>query len=85
MTLENDRGRRFKVKWAFAPTENGHLMARITDISDSISELCADVEGIQRWTRRDEKEGNAIYEGYTRLVSAKKDGADIIITLCREE
>lgn len=85
MTLQNDRGRVFNVKWAYAPTEMGHLMACVTGDTRPLAEFCSDVEGVRTWTRRDEKEGDAVYEGYVSLLNVRKDGTDTIITLCRDD
>lgn len=85
MTLDNGRGRVFQVKWASVLPECGYLMACITDDKESLSELCAACTGVECWTRKDEREGDAVYEGYVDLLSVRKDGRDTIITLCRDD
>lgn len=85
MTLNNNRGRIFNVKWAYAPTEMGHMMACIIGDTRPLAELCADCENVERWERKDKKEGDAIYEGYVTLLNLRKEGIDTIITLCRED
>lgn len=85
MTLDNGRGRIFHVKWASVLPEYGYLMACITDQKESLGELCDECTGVERWTRKDEREGDAVYDGYVSLLSVRKDGCDTIITLCRED
>lgn len=85
MTLDNGRGRIFKVKWASVLPEHGYLMACITDDKETLSELCEECTGVERWTRKDEREGDAVYDGYVDLLSIRKDGCDTIITLCRND
>lgn len=85
MTIETDRGKVFRAKWAYAPTEMGHLMVCICGDTRALDALCADFSGVRRFIRRDKKEGDALYEGYVSLLSARKDGTDTIVTLCRED
>ena len=84
MTLTTDRGKTFTARYAWGPTlATGRLMAAITDDARPLSQIAADVEGVTRFERKDEHEGDAVFEGYTRLVSIARE-ADGSVTLALE-
>lgn len=70
MTITTSRGKTFDVNWAWADGE----MLRI-ELADqrNIAEIAEDFDGVERVERRDENEGDAVYEGYTMLTMVAKD------------
>lgn len=68
MKITTNKGKTYEVNFAFAPTTGGNCMVEIKD-TRPMAEIAAEFEGVEKMIREDEDEGNAVYEGYTMLVS----------------
>ena len=81
------KGRTFDANWAWGPVgAKKRLMIEITEDARALSAIAADFEGAQEIIAQDEHEGNALYAGYTRLVSIERlDTVAVRLALEREE
>lgn len=72
MTLTTDRGKTFKVNWAWAPvgTEES-LMFELADVNAPLHEVVSDLEGCNRIHRSSEIEPplEIDYDGYVSIKS----------------
>lgn len=87
MTLTTDRGKAFDVSWAWAPVgEDEDLMFELASDARPLSEIAADFENCARIHRASETEGDADYDGYTRIRSiVRQKRARVQLTLMKEE
>lgn len=84
MTITTSREKTFDVDWAWGPVgERGQLMIQYAD-ERLLSEIAKDFEGLESISRKDENEGNAMYTGYSRLVSIVRHGEKVQLALERE-
>lgn len=83
MTLTTSRGQTYDVTWAYAPVgEYGDLMLEYPD-ARPMAQIAEDWEGCERITRRSAEEGDAVYEGYTRIRSIVRRGSTVQLTLMK--
>lgn len=86
MTLTTDKGKTFDVDWAWAPVGyEEELMFEYADARD-LGAIVADMDGVAHFHRESENEGDADYDGYTRIRSISRDfrRGTVQITLGRE-
>ena len=74
MTITTDRGKTFEVNFAWGPVRStGELMIELAQDVRPLSEIAADFEGVQTFDRKDELEGDMMFEGYTEIMSVVRD------------
>lgn len=85
MTLTTSEGKTYDVAWAYAPVgEDRDLMLEYAD-ARPMAQIVADWEGCERITRQSAEEGDAEYEGYTRIRSiVRRRGDTVQVTLMKE-
>lgn len=81
------KGKTFDANWAWGPVgARKRLMIELKEDARALSAIAADFEGAQEISVQDEHEGNALYAGYTRLVSVERlDTVAVQLALEREE
>lgn len=72
MTITTNRGKTFDVNWAWPPRNTNRLMIELKD-TRPIAEIAEDFDGLETISRESETEGNAVYTGYSTLISIVKD------------
>lgn len=80
MTLETSKGNTYQVGWVDAPAVTKHLHLQMTD-TRPLSEICPEFEGLDWLRRKDENQGDKLFEGYDTLISIRRTGADVILTI----
>lgn len=86
MTVTTSKGKTFDTDWMWGPVgADGQLMLEYAD-GRALSEIAADFEGVERFHRESETEGDRDWDGYTRLRSVMRSGGGKVqIALEREE
>lgn len=87
MLIRTSRGNEMKASFAFAPTTSGNMVVKMPDDGTALSEICAAFENVERFECREETEGApvTVYEGYTKMMRASREGGAVMLTLRREE
>lgn len=82
MRITTDSGKTFDANWAWGPVgARRRVLASIRD-DRALSQIAADIEGASRMTCREDGAGEAVYQGYTRLVRIERtDDASVEIAL----
>ena len=87
MQIRTHRGEEISVDFAFAPTTSGHMVIKLKDDGQRLSEICEMFEGVTRFEYQDERQMGApvtLFDGYTRLMRASREGGAIMLTLSKE-
>lgn len=84
MTLTTSRDKTYEVVYVDGPTRlSGNVMIRMAD-KRPILEIGAEFDGLERFQRVSESQGNKEWTGYTQLVSIRRlNEADVLIELGR--
>lgn len=87
MTIMTSRGKTFEINWIWSTTRGGNRLMIELKENRLFSEIAADFEGVQTFTKMDSKTPNVkeIYEGFTALVGMSKENADGVIRLTLEK
>lgn len=86
MLIRTSRGNEMRASFAFAPTSGGNMVVKLQDGGTTLSEICTVFENVDRFECHEEIEGApvTVYEGYTKLMRASREGGAIMLTLHRE-
>lgn len=84
MTITTSKGKTWGVIWAYAPVgDDEDLMIEVRD-DRHMAQIAEDWEGCDRIERCSDTEGDAVYEGYTRIRSIVRRRGDIVqVTLMK--
>lgn len=80
MTIENDRGKQYKVNWCSSAVSPGELWINLP-FDGCISDAAEDFEDSEVFVAIDEQGEQVRYEGYTQLTNAMLDAANKQLTL----
>lgn len=87
MTVKTSKDKTFDVNWMWGPVgDDDELMLELVD-DRLLSEIAADFEGVEKFERFSEAEGDLVYEGYTELKSIfrsyTRTGSTVSISLVK--
>lgn len=69
MTLKTSKGKEFRINWMWGPLGDDESVDLELEDDRLLSELAKDFEGVEKYERFSEEEGDMIFEGYTELLS----------------
>lgn len=72
MTLKTSNDKTFNISWAWAPVGLEEALGLELIDDRPLSEIAKDFEGVKRFERFSESEGDMIFEGYTELLSISR-------------
>ncbi len=84
MKLKTSRGNEYTIQWAAATERAGGMLMLMLLDGRKLSEIAAEFEGVERFERISEQQGDEVYEGFTRLEAISRQGDEVQMKLVRE-
>lgn len=88
MTLKTSKGNTYEINWMWGPVgAEAELMLEMSNINSPLSTLASEFEGVKKFERFSELEGDMVFEGYTELLaitrSYTRTGSKVQISLIK--
>ena len=83
MKLRTSNNHEIDVDFAYAPTFDDHMVVKMADSGEKIKDICAKIEGVQRFEAQTSENKIDVYIGYTELKRVSRENGAITMVLMK--